>query len=166
VQANARGKDASDGAGPLKADCNFRCPGARAGAALGASVQRLDQSVELSGRRLQSRRRQFVHHLCIAVPLGYRNGDSHIALEQPDNGPILEALGFTAIKRMDFAEAAQDYERAIAARPRSHVAHYNLAKVYLQLGNRARALEEAKAAADLNPSADYLGLVGQVEAAP
>lgn len=89
-----------------------------------------------------------------------------IALEQPDNGPILEALGFTAIKRMDFAEAAQDYERAIAARPRSHVAHYNLAKVYLQLGNRARALEEAKAAADLNPSADYLGLVGQVEAAP
>jgi tetratricopeptide (TPR) repeat protein len=93
-------------------------------------------------------------------------GDSHIALEQPDNGPILEALGFTAIKRMDFAEAAQDYKRANAARPRSHVAHYNLATVYLQLGNRARALEEAKAAADLNPSADYLGLVGQVEAAP
>jgi rhomboid protease GluP len=89
-----------------------------------------------------------------------------IALEQPDNGPILEALGFTAIKRMDFAEAAEDYERAIAARPRSHVAHYNLAKVYLQLGNRTRALEEAKAAADLNPSPDYLGLVGQIEAAP
>jgi predicted Zn-dependent protease len=89
------------------------------------------------------------------VPVGYRNGDSHIALEQPDNGPILEALGFTAIKRMDFAEAAEDYERAIAARPRSHVAHYNLAKVYLQLG-RTRALEEAKAAADLNPSPDKL----------
>jgi tetratricopeptide (TPR) repeat protein len=89
-----------------------------------------------------------------------------VAAEQPGDGPILEALGFTAIKRTDYTEAAQDYERAVAARPRSHVAHYNLAKVYLQLGNRSRALEEAKTAAALNPSPDYQALIAQVEASP
>jgi tetratricopeptide (TPR) repeat protein len=89
-----------------------------------------------------------------------------IAAEQPGNGPILEALGFTAIKRADYAEAAEDYERAVAARPRSHVAHYNLAKVYLQLGNRSRAVEEAKVAAALNPSADYQALIVQAEGTP
>jgi len=86
-----------------------------------------------------------------------------IVTEQPDNGPVLEALGFTAIKRGDYPEAAQDYERAVAARPRSHVAHYNLAKVYLRLDNRSKALDEARAAAALNPSAEYLQLVAQVE---
>jgi tetratricopeptide (TPR) repeat protein len=86
-----------------------------------------------------------------------------IVTEQPDNGPVLEALGFTAIKRGDYPEAAQDYERAVAARPRSHVAHYNLAKVYLRLDNRSKALDEARAAAALNPSAEYLQLVSQVE---
>ena len=89
-----------------------------------------------------------------------------IVAEQPDNGQILEALGFTAIKRADYSEAAQDYERAIAARPRSHVAHFNLAKVYLQLGDRPKALEEAKAAAALNPAPEYLDLVTQVGAQP
>jgi tetratricopeptide (TPR) repeat protein len=89
-----------------------------------------------------------------------------VALEQPGNGPIIEALGFTAIKRGDFTEAAQDYERAIALRPRSHVAHYNLAKVYMQLGNHDRALEEAKTAAELSPSSDYSALVAQIESSP
>jgi hypothetical protein len=89
-----------------------------------------------------------------------------IVAEQPGNGPVLEALGFTAIKRNDLAEAAMDYERAIAARPRSHVAHYDLAKVYLQLGNRARALEEARAAVALNPSPDYRALLAQAEGSP
>ncbi len=89
-----------------------------------------------------------------------------IVAEQPDNGQILEALGFTSIKRTDYAEAAQDYERAIAVRPRSHVAHFNLAKVYLQLGNRPKALEEARAAAALNPSPEYLDLVTQIGASP
>jgi tetratricopeptide (TPR) repeat protein len=95
-----------------------------------------------------------------------RNIAQRIASEQPDNGPILEALGYTAIKRSDFPEAAQDYERAVALRPRSHVAHYNLAKVYLQLGNRARALDEAKAAAELSPSPDYSRLIVQIERGP
>jgi Dolichyl-phosphate-mannose-protein mannosyltransferase/Tetratricopeptide repeat len=87
-----------------------------------------------------------------------------IAGEQPENGPIMEALGFTAIKRMDFAEAAHDYERAIAIRPRSHVAHYNLAKVYLELGNRVQALDEAQTAARLDPTTEYQALVRQIEA--
>jgi 4-amino-4-deoxy-L-arabinose transferase-like glycosyltransferase len=89
-----------------------------------------------------------------------------IAAEQPGDGPILEALGFTAVKRADYAEAVQDYERAVAARPRSHVARYNLAKVYLQLADRPRALEQAKAAAALNPSSEYQQLVEQIERPP
>jgi 4-amino-4-deoxy-L-arabinose transferase-like glycosyltransferase len=89
-----------------------------------------------------------------------------IVAQQPSNGQLLEALGFTAIQRNDFEEAAQDYENAIVARPRSHVAHYNLAKVYHQLGNRSRALEEAKAAAILSPSPDYQALVDRIEAVP
>src|ERR1700730_15843176 len=58
-----------------------------------------------------------------------------IASEQPRNGPILEALGFTAIARAQYSEAAQYYQRAIEIRPQSHIAHYNLAKVFLQLGD-------------------------------
>jgi tetratricopeptide (TPR) repeat protein len=88
-----------------------------------------------------------------------------IASEQPRNGPILEALGFTAIARQQYGEAAQDYERAIAIRPQSHVAHYNLAKVFLQLGDRERAAAEAKIALRLYPSADYRVLLDQIQTA-
>jgi len=87
-----------------------------------------------------------------------------IAAEQPGNGPILEALGFTAIARQQYSEAAQDYQRAIEIRPRSHVAHYNLAKVFLELGDRERAAAEAKIAVKLYPSADYQALLDQIQA--
>jgi 4-amino-4-deoxy-L-arabinose transferase-like glycosyltransferase len=89
-----------------------------------------------------------------------------IASEQPHNGPILEALGFTAIARQQYGEAAQDYQRAIEIRPQSHVAHYNLAKVFLQLGDRERAAAEAKIAIALYPSADYQALLKQIQAPP
>jgi tetratricopeptide (TPR) repeat protein len=87
-----------------------------------------------------------------------------IASEQPRNGPILEALGFTAIARQQYSEAAQDYQRAIEIRPQSHVAHYNLAKVLLQLGDRERAAAEANIAVSLYPSADYQALLNQIQA--
>ena len=87
-----------------------------------------------------------------------------IASEQPRNGPILEALGFTAIARQQYGEAAQDYQRAIEIRPQSHVAHYNLAKVFLKLGDREHAAAEAKIAAGLYPSADYQTLLNQIQA--
>ncbi len=86
-----------------------------------------------------------------------------IAAEQPGNGPILEALGFTAIARQQYREAAQDYLRAIEIRPQSHVAHYNLAKVFLELGDRERAAAEAKIAVKLYPSADYQALLSQIQ---
>jgi 4-amino-4-deoxy-L-arabinose transferase-like glycosyltransferase len=89
-----------------------------------------------------------------------------ISSEQPDNGPILEALGYTEIAREHYSEAADDYQRAIKIRPRSHVAHYNLARAYLMLGDRKRAAEEAEIAVTLYSSPDYKALKAQIESAP
>ncbi len=91
---------------------------------------------------------------------------ARIAAEQPDNGAIWEALGFTAIAQEHYRDAADDYERAIKLRPRSHVAHYDLARVYLKIGERNRAAEEAKIAWDLHPSPDYAELLQQIEREP
>jgi len=87
-----------------------------------------------------------------------------IAREQPDNGAILEALGFTAIELHQYSEAAHDYQRALELRPRSHIAHYNLARVLLLLGDRSQAEAEARIAVTLNPSPDYQALLRQIEA--
>jgi hypothetical protein len=89
-----------------------------------------------------------------------------ISREQPDNGPILEALGFTEIARRQYGEAARDYQRALELRPRSYVAHYNLARVFLLLGNRKRAAEEAEIAVKIYPSPDYQALLSQIEGEP
>jgi tetratricopeptide (TPR) repeat protein len=86
-----------------------------------------------------------------------------IAGEHPDNGAILEALGYTAIALKQYGEAADDYQRAIKLRPRSHVAHYDLARVYLELGDRKRAAEEARIAVELNPAPDYSALLSKIE---
>ena len=59
-----------------------------------------------------------------------------IARKQPDNGAILEALGYTEAVQKQYTEAAQVLQRAVELRPRSHVAHFNLARVYLFLGDR------------------------------
>jgi 4-amino-4-deoxy-L-arabinose transferase-like glycosyltransferase len=84
--------------------------------------------------------------------------------EQPNNGAILEALGFTAIEGGQYSEAAQDYQRAIELRPRSHLAHYNLARLYLKLGDFKQAEREAKIAVTLDPEPDYQALLRQIEA--
>jgi len=82
--------------------------------------------------------------------------------EQPDNGAVFEALGFTAIAQQRYDAAAQALQHAVELRPRSHVAHYNLARVYLKLGDRNRAAQEAQMAANLNPAPEYQALVSQI----
>jgi tetratricopeptide (TPR) repeat protein len=89
-----------------------------------------------------------------------------IAVEQPSNGPILEALGYLAATRQQYGEAVQDYRSAIALRPRSYLAHYNLAKALLALGDKPKAADEAKISMALNPSADTQALMVQIEEAP
>ena len=89
-----------------------------------------------------------------------------VAAEQPDNGAIWEALGFTAVAAQRYPDAAQDYERAVQLRPRSHVAHFNLAKVFLELGEPAQAEAEAKIAVSLYPSSEYRALLGQTQSEP
>jgi 4-amino-4-deoxy-L-arabinose transferase-like glycosyltransferase len=86
-----------------------------------------------------------------------------IAGEQPHNGPIFEAIGYTAIARGDYTEAAQDYRRAIEVRPLSHVAHYNLAKVLLETGDKEQAARQARIAVSLYPSPDYKALLARIE---
>ena len=88
----------------------------------------------------------------------------HVAREQPDNGPIFEALGFTAVVQKRYDAAEQAFQRAVQIRPRSHVAHYNLARVYLELGDRKHAAEEASIAAELYPSPDYQALQSRIAA--
>jgi len=84
-----------------------------------------------------------------------------VLVSQPDNAPLLEALGVLDAARGDFAEARDSLEHALALRPSSHVGHYNLAKVYLALGDRARAAAEARRALQLYPSPDYARLLRQ-----
>ena len=87
-----------------------------------------------------------------------------VAREQPNNAPIFEALGYTAVARQHYDDAAQALQHAIELRPKSHLAHYNLARVYLALGDRKRAAEEAGIAVSLNPAPDYQALLNQIEA--
>jgi tetratricopeptide (TPR) repeat protein len=87
-----------------------------------------------------------------------------IAGEQPRNGPIWEALGYTAVLRKQFNEAEQDFQRAIEIRPNSHVAHYNLAKVLLEVGDKDHAAAEAGIALSLDDAPDYRALVERIQA--
>jgi tetratricopeptide (TPR) repeat protein len=88
---------------------------------------------------------------------------ARIVVEQPANGPIWEALGFTAVADRQFSEAALDYRHATQIRPRSHVAHFDLAKVFLELGQPEQAAAEAKIAVSLYPSPEYLALLSQIQ---
>jgi uncharacterized protein HemY len=89
-----------------------------------------------------------------------------VAREQPENAPMLEALGYLAVLRHDYAAAASFYRQALTLRPRSDQAHFNLAKVYLELNDRERAREQAKIAMSLKPDPDYQRLVAELESAP
>jgi len=95
-----------------------------------------------------------------------RNLAVRIATLQPDNGSIMEAVGYLAAADKDYAAAVQSFSRAIALRPRSYLAHYNLAKALLALGDKSQAAQEAKTCMSLNPSADARTLLAQIEASP
>jgi hypothetical protein len=84
---------------------------------------------------------------------------------QPANGALLEADGYIAAAEHRYDDAAADLQRAIELRPRSHLAHYNLARVYLRTGSRTLALQEARIATQLKPSADYQALVQELSTA-
>jgi tetratricopeptide (TPR) repeat protein len=89
-----------------------------------------------------------------------------ISLEQPENGPVWEAMGYLAAARRQYPDAVRHYQRAVALRPRSYLAHYNLAKALLAQGRRPEAVAEARIAESLNPSADAEALLNQAQAAP
>jgi hypothetical protein len=91
---------------------------------------------------------------------------ARIAAEQPDDAQIFEALGYLAAAAQRYGEAETDYRRAIALRPRSYLAHYNLAKALLAVGDKAKAADEAQTSMRLNPSPDTAALLAQIEAAP
>ena len=88
---------------------------------------------------------------------------ARISQDQPDNAAIFEALGYTDAVTQQYEQAAQAFQHAIALRPGSHVAHFNLARVYLKLGDRQRAAAEAGIAVKLHPSPDYESLLSRIE---
>jgi tetratricopeptide (TPR) repeat protein len=88
-----------------------------------------------------------------------------VARDQPDNAPILEAEAYLAVRRQDYAAAAEAYEHALRIRPRSDQAHYNLAKLYMLLNRRQEALVQAKIALDLKPDPDYQKLITELQSA-
>jgi len=89
-----------------------------------------------------------------------------IATAQPDNAPVVEALGYLAATDGQYDRAADYYQRAVALRPQSYLAHFNLAKTYLALGERRRAVAEAELASRLNPCAETQTLLREAQAMP
>lgn len=89
-----------------------------------------------------------------------------ISLEQPDNGPVWEAMGYLAAAQRLYPDAVRYYQRAVALRPRSYLAHYNLAKALLALERRPEAAAEARIAESLHPSPDAQDLLNQAEGTP
>jgi 4-amino-4-deoxy-L-arabinose transferase-like glycosyltransferase len=87
----------------------------------------------------------------------------HVETPRPDSS-LYEALAYVAVAQGRDEDALGLYLRAIALRPGSHVAHYNLARLLARHGQREMALREAKAAAALSPDPDYLALVRALEA--
>jgi hypothetical protein len=87
----------------------------------------------------------------------------HVSREQPENGSIFEALGYIAVASKQYNAAAQALQHAVELRPGSHVAHYNLARVYLALGDRELAAREAGIALNLYPSPDYQALLSRIQ---
>jgi 4-amino-4-deoxy-L-arabinose transferase-like glycosyltransferase len=105
-------------------------------------------------------------YIKMGKPQAARALAEQVVLEQPDNEPVLEALGYLAAAGQKYDEAVQDFQRAVALRPRSYVAHFNLAKAFLAVGDRAKAAEEATLALSLNPTTETQALLEEIQAAP
>src|SRR5260370_26325404 len=105
-------------------------------------------------------------------PLSYQPGpdeDYYLRFgEAVASGHGADAPEFTFMDpaaRQQYPDAVRHYQRAVALRPRSSLAHYNLAKALLALERRPEALAEARIAESLHPSAEGRSLMNQAEAA-
>ncbi|WP_409301681.1 rhomboid family intramembrane serine protease [Peribacillus sp. SCS-155] len=61
------------------------------------------------------------------------------------------SLGNMEIKKGNLQQAKEYYEKAIAQYPEMHEAHYNLALVYNDLGDKAKAMQHIREAVNLEP---------------
>jgi predicted Zn-dependent protease len=75
-------------------------------------------------------------------------------------------MGYLAAAQRRYPDAVRYYQRAVALRPRSYLAHYNLAKALLALERRPEAAAEARIAESLHPSPDAQDLLNQAEGTP
>ncbi len=87
---------------------------------------------------------------------------ARVVREQPDNASVLEAAGVIAASQGNYPQARGFLLRALDLRPASHVGHFNLAKVYLAEGDRARAAEQAQMALQLYPAPEYQELLERI----
>ena len=87
-----------------------------------------------------------------------------IAAEQPQNPKIQEALAYIAAAEGRYPEAVAYYRRTTELRTDDHVAHYNLARMLVKVGNDTEALREAKLAADIDPLPEYEQLLEELAA--
>lgn len=82
-----------------------------------------------------------------------------IALEQPGNPSIQEALGYIAATEGNYPIAEERYRRATQLKPDSHVAHYNLARMLVKIGQEREAASEAAIALRIAPLPEYQKLL-------
>ncbi len=87
-----------------------------------------------------------------------------VAAEQPQNPKIQEALAYIAAAEGRYPEAVAYYRRTTELRTDDHVAHYNLAKMLVKVGDSAEAAREAKMAADIDPLPEYQQLLAELAA--
>ena len=87
-----------------------------------------------------------------------------IAAEQPQNPTMQEALGYIAAGQGQYPQAVQHYRRAAELKPDSHVAHYNLARMLVKVGDQQGATSEAAAALGLSPLPEYRKLLEELTA--
>jgi len=85
-----------------------------------------------------------------------------VAAEQPDNPKIQEALAYIAAAEERFPEAVAYYRRTVELRTDDHVAHYNLARMLLKVGNEQEAVKEARLAVDIEPLPEYQALLKEL----
>jgi len=85
-----------------------------------------------------------------------------VQAEEPANARVQEALAYIAAAEGRYQDAIGYYRRTVALRPDDDVAHYNLAKVLVKVGEHERALEEAAIAARLEPLPEYRRLLDEL----
>jgi predicted Zn-dependent protease len=87
-----------------------------------------------------------------------------VAAEEPKNAKIQEALAYIAATEGKYPEAIAYYRRTVELRPDDHIAHYNLAKMLVKVGDDDEAVEEAATAARLEPLPEYRHLLDELNA--